>query len=136
MMQITLDPSTTAWVLLAGRLSLAAVFLVSGIHKAFWYQKAVDEFTSDGVPLISISLPGTIVLHIGGAVCLILGFWSELAALCLALHTLAATYMVHGFWRFEGIDRLIRSRVFLANLGVVGGLLYITALGPGPLVVG
>jgi putative oxidoreductase len=131
-----IDPPTAAWVLLAGRLLIAFVFLVSGIHKAIWYQKAVEEFTVDGVPLISISLPATILLHLGGAICLILGVYTELAALLLAIHTAVATYMVHGFWRLEGIERLIRSRVFSANLGVIGGLLYIAALGPGPIAIG
>lgn len=131
-----IDPATAAWVLLLARILIAFVFLVSGIHKAMWYQKAVDEFKSDGVPLIPISLPGTILLHLGGATCLILGIFTELAALGLAIHTAAATYMVHGFWRMEGIDRLIRSRIFSANLGVIGGLLYIAVLGPGPLALG
>lgn len=131
-----LDPPLADWILLLGRILIALVFLVSGIHKLIWYQKAVDEFVADGVPMVAISLPGTIVLHLGGAMCLILGVLTELTALVLALHTLVATYMVHGFWRFEGIDRLIRSRVFLANLGVVGGLLYVAALGPGPIAAG
>lgn len=135
-MPTLIDPPMAAWVLLLGRIMIALVFLVSAIHKVIWYQKAVQEFTQDGVPLISISLPGTILLHFAGAVCLILGLYTEPAGLLLAIHTLVATYMVHAFWRFEGIDRLIRSRVFLANLGVVGGLLYISALGPGALAVG
>ena len=131
-----IDPPTAAWVLLAARILIAFAFLVSGFHKAIWYQKAVDEFKSDRVPLISISLPGTILLHLGGAVCLILGVFTEPAALLLAIHTAVATYMVQGFCRLEGIERLIRSRVFSANLGVIGGLLYIAALGPGPMVIG
>ncbi|MGI9270493.1 MAG: DoxX family protein [Woeseiaceae bacterium] len=134
-MPTLLDAPTAAWILLFARLSIALVFVVSAVHKAIWYQKAVEEFTDDGVPLIGISLPGTILLHFVGAICLILGIYTEPAGLLLAIHTLAATYMVHGFWRFEGIDRLIRSRVFLANLGVVGGLLYIAVLGPGPLAL-
>ena len=131
-----IDPETGAWMLLLARILIAFVFLVSGIHKAVWYQKAVDEFTDDGVPLIPISLPGTILLHLAGGICLILGVFTELAALLLAIHTAVATYMVHGFWRLEGIERLIRSRVFSANLGVIGGLLYIAALGPGAIALG
>jgi uncharacterized membrane protein YphA (DoxX/SURF4 family) len=131
-----IDPPAAAWVLFIGRILIAFVFLVSGIHKAIWYQKAVEEFTLDGVPLISISLPATILLHLGGAVCLILGVFTELAALVLAIHTAVATYMAHGFWRLEGIERLIRSRVFSAKLGGIGGLRYIAALGPGPMVIG
>ena len=123
-------------MLLIARILIAFVFLVSGIHKAFWYRKAVDEFTVDGVPLIPISLPGTILLHLGGGICVLLGVFTELAALSLAIHTAVATYMVHGFWRLEGFERLIRSRIFSANLGVIGGLLYVAALGPGPIALG
>lgn len=131
-----IDPGTGAWVLLIARILIAFVFLISGVHKAIWYQKAVDEFKDDGVPLISISLPGTVLLHLGGAICLILGVFTELVALGLAVHTAVATFMVHAFWRLEGIERLIRSRIFSANLGVVGGLLYIAVLGPGPIALG
>ena len=105
-----IEPPLTDWVLLIARILIAFVFLVSGIHKAIWYQKAVDEFKSDNVPLLSISLPGTILLHLIGSMCLILGVFTELAGLALAAHTAVATYMVHGFWRMQGIDRLIRSR--------------------------
>ena len=135
-MQTLIDPQMAAWVMLIGRILIALVFLVSAIHKAMWYQKALEEFKKDRIPLVSISLPGTILLHFCGAICLILGPYTQLAGLALAIHTLLATYMVHGFWRFEGIDRLIRSRVFLANLGVAGGLLYIAIIGPGPIVAG
>jgi putative oxidoreductase len=135
-MPTLIDSATEDWVLLLARFLIAFVFLVSGIHKAIWYQKAVDEFTADAVPLIAISLPGTILLHLGGAACLILGVFTEPAGLLLAIHTAAATFMVHGFWRFEGINRLVRSRVFSANLGVIGGLLYIAALGPGRIALG
>jgi putative oxidoreductase len=126
-----IDTPMAGWLLLAGRILIALVFLVSGVHKAIWYRKAAEEFTADDIPLASISLPGTIVLHISGATCLILGLYTQLAAIGLAVFTLLATYKVHGFWRFEGIDRLINSRIFLANLAVVGGLMYIAALGPG-----
>ncbi len=88
-----IDPTTAAWILLIARSLIALVFLVGGMHKAVWYQKAVAEFKSGGVPLISISLPGTILLHLGGGICLILGVFTELAALALAIHTVAATCM-------------------------------------------
>ncbi len=58
-----IDPPIAGWVLLIARILLAVVFLVSGIHKAICYQKAVHEFTVDRVPLNPISLPGTIVQY-------------------------------------------------------------------------
>ena len=124
------------WMLLIGRVLLAMVFLVSGIHKALWYRKAVDEFTADGAPLVAVTLPATIALHVGGALCLIFGLYVSAAALALAGFTLLATFLGHSFWRLDGDDRLIRSRTFLGNLAVIGGLLYLAAVGPGPLALG
>jgi len=125
------DSLTAGWLLLAGRVLIALVYLVSGLHKAVWYQKAVDEFRMAGAPLIPITLPGTILLHIAAAICLILGTYTQLAALALVVFTIPATLMVHGFWRSTGVERLIDSRIFLGNLGLIGGLLTIAAVGPG-----
>lgn len=130
-MLTVIDAPTAGWLLLAGRILIALVYLVSGLHKAIWYQKAVDEFRMAGAPLIQVTLPGTILLHIAAAICLILGIYTQLAALALAAFTLPATLMAHGFWRFTGADRLIQSRIFLGNLGLVGGLLTVAAVGSG-----
>ena len=131
-----IDATTAGWMMLAGRILIGMIYLVSGIHKAIWYQKAVDEFNAGGAPFVAVTLPCTIALHIAGSICLVLGLYTQLVALALAVFTLLATLMVHGFWRFEGEDRLIRSRIFTGNLGIIGGLLYIAVLGPGPTVMG
>ena len=125
------DAPTAGWLLLAGRILIALVYLVSGVHKAIRYQKAVEEFKMAGAPLIPVTLPGTILLHIAAAICLILGIYTQLAALALVAFTIPATLIVHGFWRLTGVERLIRSRIFLSHFGLVGGLLYIAAVGPG-----
>ena len=38
------EETLNSCLLLAGRIGLASVFLVSGVHKGVWYQKAVEEF--------------------------------------------------------------------------------------------
>jgi len=124
-----------SWLLLAGRIALASVFLVSGIHKAFWYRKAVEEFEIDRIPWIPLALPVTIVLHLIGSICLILGYQTQIAALLLAVFTVAATLQVHAFWRLPEAEQLVRSRVANANLGVVGGLLVLAAAGPGSIAI-
>ena len=133
-MLLSIDSNPGAWMLLFGRTLLATVFLVSGIHKAVWYQKAVTEFEAGGAPLVRVTLPATILLHLVAPICLVLGIYVAEAALALAVFTVLATFLVHGYWRFEGPDRLIRSRICTGNLAVAGGLLYVAAAGPGPLV--
>lgn len=124
-----------AWLLLVGRISLASVFLVSGIHKGVWYQKAVEEFKADRVPWIALTLPATIILHLFGSMCLIFGYETRIAALLLAAFTIVATLNVHAFWRLPKEQQLGRSRIANANLGVFGGLLILALTGPGAIAL-
>jgi len=130
-----IDETMTSWLLLAGRIALASVFLVSAIHKGVWYRRAVEEFRNDRIPLIGLTLPATIALHLLGSICLILGYQTQIAALLLAVFTVAATLKVHAFWRLPKPRQLGRSRVANANLAVVGGLLVLAATGPGAIAL-
>lgn len=120
---------------LVARIFLSMVFLVSGIDKSINFSAAMEEFSAERVPLLPFSLIATIVLHLAGSVCLIAGWFVTESALLLALFTLAATIHVHDFWNMEGSERVERSRIALANLGLVGGLLLLAAVGPGTYIL-
>ena len=120
---------------LIARVLMAIVFLVSGIEKSFNFSRALDEYTKDNIPMPRISVVFTITLHLIASVCLIAGWLVTEVALALALFTLIATVMVHDFWTMSGVERLQRSRVALANLGLVGGLLLLAVTGPGAIVL-
>jgi putative oxidoreductase len=130
---ISISESAATWLYLLGRIGLGSVFLVSAIHKAFWYKRAVEEFKQDGIPLIPLALPGTIVLHAIAPVAIIAGVYVMEAALALAVFTVLATLKVHNFWAMQGEQRLIISRVAGANFAVVGGLLVLAAFASGKL---
>ena len=133
---MTLDDTITPILMLAARVCLALVFLVSGLHKAIWYQKAVLEFQRDRIPAISLVLPGTIALHLLASICLIVGYQTRAAALALAVFTVVATLKVHAYWRLPEEEQLGRSRIAAANVAIIGGLLLLVAVGPGSLSVG
>ncbi|RLA31425.1 MAG: hypothetical protein DRR11_10855 [Gammaproteobacteria bacterium] len=120
-----------SWLILLARLSLAAVFLVSGIHKARYYRQAVEEFHRAGIGLVGLTLPLTIALHVLAALAIVAGVYVVEAALLLALFTLVATLQVHRFWSATGAERLEQSRIALAHLAIIGGLLMLAATGPG-----
>lgn len=122
--------------LLLGRIGLAMVFLVSGIHKGIYFSKAVAEFQQAKIPLLYVSLVGTIGLHLAGSLALITGIFIRESALALAVFTLLATIKVHDFWNRSGKDRLDQSRIALDHVGLIGGLLILTAVGPGRYVLG
>lgn len=124
-----------SWLLLSGRVCLAIVYLVSGVHKGIWFSKAVKEFQDANVPYLHFFLIGTIVLHLAAPVLLISGLYVTETAIALAFFTVVATLKVHHFWNMSGDDRLIQSRIALTNLAVIGGLLVLAAAGPGQFVI-
>ena len=120
-----------SWLILLARFSLAAVFLVSGIHKALYYRKAAEEFHRAGIGLVGLTLPLTIALHVLASLAIVAGVYVVEAALLLALFTLVATLQVHRFCSATGEERLEQSRIALAHLAIIGGLLMLAAMGPG-----
>ena len=129
-----MDEPWFSWFLLVGRSLLALVYLVSGIHKGIWYQKAQDEFRKAGIPFINAAIVVTVTLHLGASLIIIAGPYAREAALALVAFTTIATFMVHDFWNLSGIERLIQSRIALAHMAIVGGLLFLAAIGPGRFV--
>jgi putative oxidoreductase len=129
------DEPWLSWLLLAGRVMLALVFLVSGVHKGIWFGKAVREFQEARVPFLYFFLIGTIILHLIAPLLIMAGRLVTVSALALAVFTAAATVKVHHFWDMRGDDVLLHSRIALTNLAVLGGLLLLAGAGPGRLVL-
>jgi putative oxidoreductase len=76
----------------------------------------------------------TIALHLLAPIALITGVFAREAALALAAFTVMATMKVHCFWGMSGSQKLAPSRIAMAHLAIVGGLILLAAVGPGSLV--
>jgi len=123
-----------SWCFLVGRTFLALVYIVSGIHKGIWYRKALVEFQRARIPFVKLAVIGVVVVHLVGGICLISGIFVRELALALAVFTAVATFKAHDFWNFSGIDRLNQSRIAMAHVAIIGGLLLLAAAGPGRFV--
>jgi len=108
---------------LAGRVLLAAMFLLSGIGKISGYAGTQGYMESMGVP--GALLPLVIALEIVGAIAVIVGLRTRLAAAGLAVFTLAAGFIFHG-----GADQMQQIMLF-KNVAVAGGFLLLVARGAG-----
>jgi len=127
--------SLNAWLMLAARVLMAVVFLTSGVHKGIWFERAAAEFRQAGIPAVRLTLAATVLLHIVAPLALMAGYRSREAALALAGFTLVATLKAHAWWRLPAAEQLDCSRMSLANLAIVGGLLLLAAVGPGPIAI-
>jgi len=133
-MNIIISEPWFSIIVLVSRICLGLVFLISGVHKIIWFDKAVVEFNNAGVNS-RVIVAATAVLHFAGSLGLISGVLVPEFSLALAIFTVIATVQVHNFWAMEGSMRLERSRVAFANLAIVGGLLLLAATGPGHFVL-
>lgn len=112
----------------AGRVMLAAIFLLSGIQKLTAYAGTQVYMESAGVP--GAMLPLVIAVEIGGALALILGLWTRLVALGLALFCLATAALFH-----DKLADQMQFIMFWKNVAMAGGFLIVAAHAPGPLTL-
>lgn len=115
-----LDP----FLSLVGRVLMAFVFLYFGIDKLPTIPAIAGFMGTMGVP--GVLVYPTIVLEIGGAVAIIVGFQTRFVALALAAFTLVAGSIFH-----TNFDDPTQIHLLLRNVAIVGGLLYLARHGAG-----
>jgi putative oxidoreductase len=120
-------------MLLTGRILLAALFLVAGTRKLMAVAASAGYFGKLGFPIPEVLVWVVIVVELGGALLLILGWHARKAAWLLMLFTLIATFAAHRFWEFDAAQYANQLNHFLKNLAIVGGLLFVAAAGTGSL---
>lgn len=118
-------PNLTAPV---GRTLLASVFLLSGITKIGAYEATQGYMDAMGVP--GALLPAVIAFEILAPLAVIAGFYARTAAFLLAGFSILTALIFH----FDFADQT-QTVMFLKNVSIAGGLLLVTAAGPGALSV-
>ncbi|MBK8161974.1 MAG: DoxX family protein [Gammaproteobacteria bacterium] len=109
---------------LAGRVLVAHIFLLAGVQKIGNYAGTQGYMESMGVP--GMLLPLVILAEVGGALALIVGWQTRWAAAGLALFCLLSAVFFHT--NFSDGTQMI---MFMKNLSIAGGLLFIAAHGAG-----
>ena len=121
--------SITADILpLIGAVMLSAIFLISGAGKLAAPSQTINYIASTGLPLATLGYGLAVVVELGGGLALLLGYRARLAALLLAVFSLAAALAFHN--NFADQNQIIH---FLKNVAMAGGLLQFVAHGRGRL---
>lgn len=116
---------------LAGRLLIAALFLPAGIGKITGFAGTVGYIASVGLPLPTVAAAAAAVVEVLGAVALIAGYQTRIAAIVLALFTLVASFFFHNYWGVPAEQAFVQQLLFFKNVAVVGGLFVLAAFGAG-----
>lgn len=117
----------------AGRVSLAAIFLLSAVgNKIPNFDKVAEVMGQVGVPAPRLMLAGAIAFLLVGGASVVLGLYARFGAALLLAFLALATYYFHGFWRLEDAQAQQEQTIqFMKNLSMAGAMLFIIANGAG-----
>ncbi len=119
----------------AGRVLLALIFVFSGFGKIPGWEGTAGYMASKGLPMVSLLLTLTIAVEVLGGLAIMVGWFARPAALALIGFTVLASLIFHNFWAVDEAARQIQMIMFMKNLSIIGGLLLVAAMGPGPVSV-
>ncbi|MFZ4099095.1 MAG: DoxX family protein [Chlamydiia bacterium] len=140
-----------AFWLSLGRVLMGILFLVSGIgciinwdgvlqyfhtmvrywETFFQQQHGMTAFLG-GVHEAAMALVAVaVLLQLSGGALLIISYHVKLGAGLLIAFLLPASVFFQPFWFFAGQDGRLQQMMFLKNLAILGGLLYVVSLGKG-----
>ncbi|MBA3965983.1 MAG: DoxX family protein [Nitrospirales bacterium] len=112
--------------MLLGRMMLGVIFLFSGMHKIANPEATQQYMASMGMSATEVFLIGAILVEIGAGLSLLLGFWTQTGTAILFLFLIPTTLIFH-----TDFSSLTQVLMFLKNIAMMGGLLYIYVCGPG-----
>ncbi|MDH3320843.1 MAG: DoxX family protein [Betaproteobacteria bacterium] len=116
------------WGLLAGRVLLAYIFVLSGFGKLIGFAGTAKFMASKGMPMAEVLLVGAIAIELIGGLMLAVGWKARWAAWAIFLFIIPATAIFHPVWADP--SQMIQ---FNKNLAIMGGMLYVAFTGPGRL---
>ncbi len=119
-------------VLLLGRLLMAALFLPSGISKLLGFSGFAASLATKGLPFPEAWAAAAVAIEVLGPIALILGFLPRSTALLLIAFVVMASGTSHRYWEFtEAAARRAQEISFYKNVGIIAGLMFYFASGPG-----
>jgi putative oxidoreductase len=123
------------WGLLLGRLMLAYIFVVSGYGKIGGFAGTAKFMAAKGMTMVEPLLVGTIIIELVGGLMLAVGWKARWAAWAFFLWMIPVTLVFHAFWSVPPEQVMAQTIQFQKNLAIMGGMLYVAFMGPGPLSV-
>ena len=122
-------------LVIAGRVLLALMFILSGFGKLADLGGTAGYIASAGLPMAGVLAVVVGLLELFGGIAIAIGFQARWAALALGLFTLAASVLFHKFWAAPADQAFVQQLMFMKNLSVAGGLFIVATLGAGPVSV-
>lgn len=122
----TATAANASVAILVGRVLLSILFILAGFSKLTAIAGTAQWFASIGLPMPTVAAVGSGLVELLGGLAILVGFKTRIAAIVLALFTLAATAVAHLDFSQAGNALMLQK-----NLGLTGGFLLLAVLGAG-----
>jgi putative oxidoreductase len=121
-----------------GRVLISAAFIVFGFLQFahignYIANPAVIKVAGMTGGILSPTVIAYLVAAIDlfGGILILVGYQTRWTAIVLIVFVVLTLLLVHHFWTMEGPARAANQAHFYKNLGLIGGLLFLVALGSG-----
>jgi putative oxidoreductase len=119
-----------------GRMALAWFFLSECWARVSDWSATVTTLQNAQIPAAELLLVLALAIMMLGGAALALGYHARHGALLLFGFTVAASLVLHAYWKMPDASmRAAEYAEFVRDLAVAGGLLLVVGLGPGPFAV-
>lgn len=118
--------SNSSLAVLAGRVLLSILFILAGYAKLADIAGTAGWFGSIGLPMPTVTTVVVGLIELLGGLAILVGFKTRIAAIVLAIFTLAATAAAHLDFSQAGNALMLQK-----NLAITGGFLLLAVLGAG-----
>lgn len=115
--------------LLVARVLMGGMFLLAGISKFQGIDATAGMIAGAGFPAAVLLAWATAFLEVAAGGAIILGKYFKEAAITLAVFTFIISFIFHGPSSWE--SAMTQQLMFMKNMAIVGGLLFMAAHGAG-----
>ncbi|HEY3439666.1 MAG TPA: DoxX family protein [Paludibaculum sp.] len=123
-------------LILAGRILLSLIFVVSAIGKTADWCGTAGYMASKRMVAIPFFLPMAILVEATGGLAVLTGLKARWGAMALFLFLIPVTMIFLDFLSAADAEKQLQTIQFMKNLAIMGGLLTVAAFGPGRFSVG
>lgn len=124
-------PQTEALGILVGRILLALIFIISGLHKLFDFTEVSSGLAAQGIAAAGFFLVIALLVELIFGLGVLFGVFARASALILALYLIPVTLIFHDFWSLTGPSYMAQFFSFWKNVAIAGGLILVASAGPG-----
>jgi putative oxidoreductase len=123
-----------AIIQLVARIMLSFIFIAAAPRH--FTAEAISHAAELGIPFARIAVPLSGVLAIVGGASVLVGFHARCGALVLIAFLVPVTLGMHAFWgQSDPVAVHVQQAMFVKNVAILGGLLYVALYGAGKIAL-